>query len=130
MLDWYLDPVGIPILLFSSLLYLQVPRLARYAMGGAVFKQMLDVYLKERDRTICSQIAMHVGGRKGQESSVTERAAQIFEDMSGNGTQAVTVEVFLRWLRKIGIEGLDQDSLEVRAWCGVSKCGVSSMNCS
>ena len=123
MLDWYLDPVGIPILLFFCLLYLQVPRLARYGKGGAVFQQMLDVYLKERDKTICSKIAMHVGGRKREEVSVAEQAAEMFEDMSGKGTHAVTVEVFLRWLRNVGIEALDQ---EVRAWCGVSKCAVSN----
>ena len=121
-----LDPLGIPVFLFSCLLYLQVPRLARCAKGGAVFKQMLDVYLKERGRTICSKIAMHVESKKGEGASVAERAAVMFEDMSGKGAHTVTGDVFLRWLRNIGIEGLDQ---EVRTWCGVNKCGLRLMNC-
>ena len=87
---------------------------------------MLDVYLKERGTTICSKIAMHVESRKREGTSVAERAAEMFEDMSGKGAHTVTVDVFLRWLRNIGIERLDQ---EVRTWCAVNECGLRLMSC-
>ena len=83
-------PIGIPILLLGSLIYLDVPRLARYGMGEAIFQQMIGLYIKQRDRTIYSKLAIYVRGRNAQETGVAERAAKIFRQVSDNGKYAVT----------------------------------------
>ena len=103
-------PVGIPVLLFGCLLYLKVPRLARYARGEAIFQQMISFYLKQRDKTICSQLAIHIGGKKTDETAVAERATKLFHEISQN-EHAVTSERFLSWLRDIGVEGCDEEEV-------------------
>ena len=105
-------PVGIPILLLGSLIYLDVPRLARYGMGEAIFQQMIGLYIKQRDRTICSKLAIYVRGRNAQETGVAERAAKIFRQVSDNGKYAVTSDKFLDWMRnEVGIEGCDDEEV-------------------
>ena len=104
-------PIGIPILLVCCLLYLDVPRLARYGKGEAIFQQMISLYLKQREKSICSKVTIHIGGTTKGETAVAERAAALFHEVSGNGVYEVSSQRFLDWLRSIDIEGCDEEEV-------------------
>ena len=96
-----LYPIGIPLILLACLLRLNVPRLARYGKGEAIFQQLISLYIKERDEGVCSRIANYVGGHKDinqPQAGLPERAAHFFREVSSNGEHAVTCERFLTWL--------------------------------
>ena len=93
-----LYPVGIPIVLLVCLYRLQVPQLSRYGRGEAIFQQMINLYIKKRDASVCSRLATYVGGQNKDmltQADVAERAHQLFRDVSANGEHAVTSSRFL-----------------------------------
>ena len=107
-----LYPIGIPILIFSSMLYLDVPRLARFGKGEAIFEQMLGLYMKERDKTICFKIASIVGERR-DEAAVAQRADELFQEVSCRGAEEVSVSRFFQWLGNVGIGGCDEEEVRL-----------------
>ena len=107
-----LYPIGIPVLLLSSLIYLQVPRLARAGQAEAIFQQMLDLYIRLRDKTVSARIAAYVGGQKADANCVAEvkrRAIALFSELSCNGEYEVSSTRMLEWLGTIGISGDGQE---------------------
>ena len=110
-----LYPIGIPVMLFSCLLYLEVPKLANTAKAEAIFQQMLDLYIKQRDKTVSSRIASYVGGQKadGSNLAVVEcRAVDMFSEVSCNGEYDVTSKRLLEWLSTIGITGNEEEEVD------------------
>jgi hypothetical protein len=98
-----LYPIGIPVILLACLLRLDLPRLARYGKGEAIFQQLVGIYIKQRDESVCSRIATYIGGHKDvsqPQVNLTERAAQLHREVSGNGEHAVTSTRFLDWLAR------------------------------
>ena len=109
------DPIGIPVLLLIFLLRMDVPRLARYGKGDAIFQQMLGLYMQQRDKTVSSKIANYVGGQKSDAHSqavVAQRAAELFEEVSDNGEHEVTSERLLEWLRAVDITGEEEEEVD------------------
>jgi len=119
-----LYPIGIPIILLACLLHLDLPRLARYGKGEAIFQQMINLYTKQRDESVCSRIATYVGGSKDHTqpylADLAERAAQLHREVSGDSEHAVTSEQFLNWLAK---DVTDDDREEMAQVC---KCSYVS----
>ena len=111
-----LYPIGIPVLLLSGLVYLQVPRLARAGRAEAIFQQMLDVYLKQRDKSLSSKIAAYVGGLKADVNCVSEvkrRGIALFSEVSCDGEYEVSSTRMLEWLNTIGISGdVEEEELD------------------
>ena len=96
-----LYPIGMPVLVLALLVHLELPRLARFAQGEAIFQQMITTYIKQRNQTVCCRIATWVGGQKDDaqpQADLVERAAQLFRDVSDHGKHAVTSTRFLDWL--------------------------------
>jgi hypothetical protein len=96
-----LYPIGIPVILLACLLRLDLPRLSRHGKGEAIFRQLINLYIKHREESVCYRIATHVGGSKGEtQVDLAERAALLHREVSGNGEHAVTSEQFINWLAK------------------------------
>ena len=102
-------------LILVFLLRLDVPRLARYGKGEAIFQQMIGLYMQQRDKTVSSKIASYVGGQKSDAHSkavVAQRAAELFEEVSDNGEHEVTSERLLEWLRAVDITGEEEEEVD------------------
>ena len=78
----------------------------------AIFQQMLDIYIKLRDKTVSSRIAAYVGGQKADANCVAEvkhRAIALFSEVSCDGKYEVSSTRLLEWLGTIGISGDGQE---------------------
>ena len=97
--------------MYLYLLHLDVPRLARCGRGEAIFQQMVALYVKVRERTLCARIAAYVGGKQRDkldpeatdEVDLNLRSSQLFQEVSADGAQEVTIGRLLEWLRNIGV---------------------------
>jgi len=110
-----LYPIGIPVILLACLLRLDLPRLSRYGKGEAIFEQLIGLYIKQRDESVCSRIATYVGGSKDEtqpQADLAERAAQLHREVSGNGEHAVTSERFINFIMTKDVTDDDREEME------------------
>ena len=116
---------GIPLALLVCLLRLDVPYLARLGRGEAIFRQMLGLYIKQRDEMLCARFAVYLGGHVtdtqdgpiAKESSwsvefLHDRASLLYRETSDNGKNPVTSQRLLSWLQSIGITGEEPEEID------------------
>ena len=100
--------------MYLYLLHLNVPRLARYGRGEAIFQQMVALYIRIQDQTSCARIAAYVGSKLSDgteamdEEDVKQRARQIYKEVSGEGRHEITMDRLLAWMQNIGLV-VDED---------------------
>ena len=116
-----LYPIGVPVGLYMVLVRLDVPRLARYGEGEAILQHMIGLYVKLRNSTAASRLAVYVGGQTHESSAATKdavvanRARHWFMELSCDGTREVTVDRLFEWMAEMGIGGHGGGQVEVQA---------------
>ena len=81
----------------------------------ALLAQLIDLYIKHRDKTVSSRIASYVGGQKADANCVVileRRALDTFSEVSCEGVLDVTSKRLLEWMSTIGIEGDAEEEIE------------------
>ena len=100
--------------MYLYLLHLNVPRLARYGRGEAIFQQMVALYIRIQDQTSCARIAAYVGSNLSDrteamdEEELHKKARQIYKEVSGEGRHEITMGRLLAWMRNVGLV-VDED---------------------
>ena len=97
------------------LLWLEVPSIAKRKEGEAIFRSMLEIYVRHRGTTVAAKIAMFLGGAERSKNSwamIEERTAQLYREVSENGADAVNSERLLAWFQSVGISGDDPSEVE------------------